>query len=588
MTTFQRKTIYLSIFITILFFFFKLPLTFGFLHHDAYTDLLEIMYYGINVFITFVVFKDLIRKQKQNDLHKLTSNKLNQVLINQSYNTKYFSGDISEAAKSMTEESVTTLNADRCSVWLYNKSKTSITCIGLYNGVDSTWTQGMKLFKKDYKPYFDFIDSNDILVAEDAETHPATNCFKETYLKPLNIKSMLDVPIIYMGDKIGVICLETFNRRKWSNIEINFTQMLSTYFSFSYSIKENLKINDKLEEFDNFIDSSVLLSRTDSKGKIIYVNKKFEQVSGYSVDELIGKDHNVVNSGIHSRDFWNNMYKDTVKNKNIWNEIVVNKTKMGDLYWVDSFIKAEFDERNKLIGFVSIRYDVTNLIEKTKEVEKKNTYLEHAAKIIRHDMHSGINTYIPRGVSSLERRLKSEDIERLKLYSPLRMIKEGLSHAQKVYKGVYEFTNLVKKDATFNTSPCNLKSILESYLTSTSYKSQVIIGDLPTIDVNESLFCTAVDNLIRNGLKYNDSDSKIVKIYLESDNVISIQDNGRGMSEQDFEYLSKPYTRKEGQRESGTGLGLNICLAIMEEHGFELTCEKNNIGTKMKINLKNT
>jgi signal transduction histidine kinase len=51
----------------------------------------------------------------------------------------------------------------------------------------------------------------------------------------------------------------------------------------------------------------------------------------------------------------------------------------------------------------------------------------------------------------------------------------------------------------------------------------------------------------------------------------------------DFEYLSRPYVRKEGQRETGTGLGLNICLAIMEEHGFELTCEKNNIGTKMKI-----
>ena len=73
---------------------------------------------------------------------------------------------------------------------------------------------------------------------------------------------------------------------------------------------------------------------------------------------------------------------------------------------------------------------------------------------------------------------------------------------------------------------------------------------------------------------------------METDNTIAIQDNGRGMSQKDFEYLSKPYVRKEGQRESGSGLGLNICLAIMEEHGFELTCEKNNIGTKMKIKIK--
>ena len=47
------------------------------------------------------------------------------------------------------------------------------------------------------------------------------------------------------------------------------------------------------------------------------------------------------------------------------------------------------------------------------ELKKKNIYLEHAAKIIRHDMHSGINTYLPRGISSLKRRLKQEDIDNI-------------------------------------------------------------------------------------------------------------------------------------------------------------------------------
>jgi signal transduction histidine kinase len=102
--------------------------------------------------------------------------------------------------------------------------------------------------------------------------------------------------------------------------------------------------------------------------------------------------------------------------------------------------------------------------------------------------------------------------------------------------------------------------------------------------VNESLFCTAIDNLIRNGLKYNDSDTKFVKIYYE-DGLITIQDNGRGMTQEDFNHLSKPYTRKEGQKESGTGLGLNICVAILKEHGFRIDCDKNNIGTKITIKI---
>ena len=200
-------------------------------------------------------------------------------------------------------------------------------------------------------------------------------------------------------------------------------------------------------------------------------------------------------------------------------------------------------------------------------------------------MHSGINTYMPRGVNSLERRLTQEDIVKLKIEAPLKMIKEGLKHSQKVYKGVYEFTNLVKKDVVLNKTECDLKLILSDYLSSTAYISQVIIDDLPTIEVNEPLLCTAVDNLIRNGLKYNDSDTKFVKIYFDVD-TLYIQDNGRGINQKDFDELSKPYTRKEGQKESGTGLGLNICVAILEEHGFNITCEKNEIGTKMKIKIK--
>jgi signal transduction histidine kinase len=70
------------------------------------------------------------------------------------------------------------------------------------------------------------------------------------------------------------------------------------------------------------------------------------------------------------------------------------------------------------------------------------------------------------------------------------------------------------------------------------------------------------------------------------ENYLYIQDNGRGMTQEDFNHLSKPYTRKEGQKETGTGLGLNICVAILQEHRFDISCEKNEIGTKIKIKIK--
>jgi signal transduction histidine kinase len=226
-------------------------------------------------------------------------------------------------------------------------------------------------------------------------------------------------------------------------------------------------------------------------------------------------------------------------------------------------------------------------------LSQKNIYLEHAAKIIRHDMHSGINTYLPRGIKSLNRRLTEENIKELRIKAPLQLITDGLHHAQKVYAGVYEFTNLVKENAVLNTEPCNPKEILEDYLKLTAYKNQVIIDEsVPErLELNEALFCTAIDNLIRNGLKYNDSPTKWVKIYHEGSyhtgSFIVVEDNGRGITQEEFIELSRPYARKEGQQEQGTGLGLNICIEILKEHGFKISAEKKKLetGTKIKIEL---
>jgi PAS domain S-box-containing protein len=127
---------------------------------------------------------------------------------------------------------------------------------------------------------------------------------------------------------------------------------------FSVIMKNILLRNKNSEkehnELENFIDNSALISKADDKGKITYVNKKFTEVSGWSLDEVMGKDHNIVNSGLHPKELWTEMYKTTIKDKKIWNHIVTNKAKNGDLYYVDTYIKAGFDVDGKLKGFMSI------------------------------------------------------------------------------------------------------------------------------------------------------------------------------------------------------------------------------------------
>jgi len=336
----------------------------------------------------------------------------------------------------------------------------------------------------------------------------------------------------------------------------------------------------------NAIDKSNLVVMLDMDGYILSANKKFCNTMMCTEKELKYKQHKRMVSkeygdSLEYHEFWERLKR----GESITGEFE-RIAKDGTSRWLFGNytpIQSSDGSYNKVL---KIATDITLQHESEVLVNQKNSYLEHAAKILRHDMHSGINTYMPRGLSSLQRRLSEEKIKELKIDAPLRMLAEGLKHTQKVYAGVKEFTNLVKEDAQLDMKECNLSEILRNYLSSTSYVSQVKIDRLPFTQVNEPLFCTAIDNLIRNGLKYNDSSTKMVKIYMENDSTICVEDNGRGITNEEFIELSKPYTRKEGQKEGGSGLGLNICIAILKEHGFKITAEKLDSGTKLKIKLK--
>lgn len=564
-------------------------------HFINYID--EIGYFGYACFLAFlpffaVVVLEYLKRNRKGKEHSLYVKKLNETLISQSHNSLFYEGNTTEGAKVLTKEVSDSIGADRCSIWLYNKDKTAIICEQLYIKSEDAWYQNITLYKKDFRPYFLSLLINPIIVANDAETHNATSCFTESYLKPLGVKSMLDVPITYKGETIGVVCIESLTLREWDKVEVDFAQLLSSLYTFAYSVKEGndltKRVFQKEIELTNRMDainrSSPVIEFT-IDGKICFANNTFLDAMGYTSEEIVGKHHSI---------FLFNEDKNSKEYKKFWKKLsdgvfysgeIIRRKKDGNPIYLSVTYNPIINDDGKPYRVLKIARDITEIVENSEQIQKQNTYLEHAAKILRHDMHSGINTYIPRGVSSLERRLNDDVIKELKLEAPLKMIKEGLRHSQKVYKGVYEFTNLVKKDSRMEKTECNLREILDSYLTSTAYRSQVLIDELPITDVNESLFCTAIDNLIRNGLKYNDSDSKFVKIFME-DELLILQDNGRGLTQEDFEYLSQPYTRKENQKEGGTGLGLNICIAILNEHGFKITCEKNDIGTKMKIKIK--
>ena len=160
--------------------------------------------------------------------------------------------------------------------------------------------------------------------------------------------------VLFAGIKTSVL-FEIIDSTRWTR-GLEFSLLFILFPTLYFFVKGLVsQVNNNLEENERFIDKAALISKADAKGRITYVNKKFSEVSGWSLEEVVGKDHNIVNSGYHTKEFWKDMYKTVIKDKNVWNAICINRTKSGELYWVDTYIKGDFDADGKFIGFMSIR-----------------------------------------------------------------------------------------------------------------------------------------------------------------------------------------------------------------------------------------
>ncbi len=123
------------------------------------------------------------------------------------------------------------------------------------------------------------------------------------------------------------------------------------------------------------IDNASLVSVTDAKGVINYANKKFCEVSGYTLPELLGQDHRIINSGEHPKEMWTGLYRDIHEGKT-WSGEVKNRSKDGKAYWVKATARGMFDEHGTLEQIMSVRFEITDL----KLAEQKSRVLVAAVE----------------------------------------------------------------------------------------------------------------------------------------------------------------------------------------------------------------
>lgn len=113
------------------------------------------------------------------------------------------------------------------------------------------------------------------------------------------------------------------------------------------------------EKYRRAVDAAAIFSETDLSGRITYVNDQFCAVSGYTREELIGQNHRMLSSGLHSADFFAAMWR-TIALGSVWKGDICNRAKNGGLYWVDSTMVPVLDEdTGRIERYLSIRFDIS-------------------------------------------------------------------------------------------------------------------------------------------------------------------------------------------------------------------------------------
>ncbi len=140
-------------------------------------------------------------------------------------------------------------------------------------------------------------------------------------------------------------------------------------------------VNGEMKKLIEKFDRHVIASETDEKGIITYASTAFCEVSGYSLEELLGQPHNIVRHSDVSKDIYKEMWS-TIKSGKEWTGEIKNRKKDGSDYWVEVFVSPELDKNGNITGYSAIRH----LISSKKDLEELSHSLEQQVYERTHDL----------------------------------------------------------------------------------------------------------------------------------------------------------------------------------------------------------
>lgn len=353
------------------------------------------------------------------------------------------------------------------------------------------------------------------------------------------------------------------------------------------------KLTTTLKEISDYkyaLDESAIVAITDQKGIITHVNDNFCKISKFSMKELIGEDHRIINSTYHSTEFIKDLWT-TIASGKVWKGEMRNRAKDGTIYWVDTTIVPFLNPEGKPYQYVAIRSDVTERklaeegLKKSNEravgyikaMETKNKQLIDFCNIISHNLRAPL-VNISMLVDYLEYAENEE--ERLEIQGK---IKPVINHLMDIFNELVESIQ-VQQDAEIVSDEISLQEAVNKILVGFSPQIaeseaniQLDFDEVPQVHFPKKYLESALTNLISNSLKYKSPDRKPM-IRIASKDIggkirLSVADNGLGIDVEMHKNNLFKIRKTFHEHKDARGFGLFMTKTQIEAMGGKIWVE---------------
>jgi PAS domain S-box-containing protein len=340
---------------------------------------------------------------------------------------------------------------------------------------------------------------------------------------------------------------------------------------------------DQLADLKRAIDHAAIVATTDVAGRITYVNDKFCEISKYPREELIGRDHRIINSGYHPKAFMQDLWH-TIASGSVWHGEIRNRAKDGTLYWVDTTIVPFVNERGKPYQYIAIRADITarKAAEERLAQQAALARLGQMAAVVAHEVRNPLA-----GIKGAMQVLMGRRAEGDPDWLIMREVVARIDSLGDLVNDLMVFA----RPSPPHPSTLPLRPLLQEAIDAlrrdpiASTIDVTLEGSDVLVTADAQMIRAAMLNLLLNAAQAMDGHGAITAAVAKRGDrcTIEVRDTGPGVPPELHDRVFDPFFTTKAR---GGGLGLPIARRTAELHGGTLTlAEPSSGGARFTLTL---